>query len=107
MSEDRELAEIQERMLAELQRKKKAEEEAAAVERQLNAIVKLTLSSEALQRLKRIEYVRPELANRVKVLLYQLYVSGRLRRVLSDEEFKKLLSNLTETSRRDFNIRVV
>jgi len=107
LSEDRELAEIQERMLAELQRKKKAEEEAAAVERQLNAIVKLTLSSEALQRLKRIEYVRPELANRVKVLLYQLYVSGRLRRVLSDEEFKKLLSNLTETSRRDFNIRVV
>ncbi len=107
MSEDRELAKIQERMLAELQRKKEAEEEAAALERQLNAIVKLILSSEALQRLKRIEYVRPELANRVKVLLYQLYVSGKLRRTLSDEEFKKLLSNLTESSRRDFNIRVV
>ncbi|MEM2542697.1 MAG: DNA-binding protein, partial [Candidatus Korarchaeum sp.] len=62
---------------------------------------------EAWQRLKRVELVKPELANEVKVYLIQLYSAGKLTRKLTDDELKVLLASLSERERRDFNIRVV
>ncbi|MCS7102373.1 MAG: DNA-binding protein [Candidatus Korarchaeum sp.] len=107
MSEDETLRRIQERMLAEMSERKSREEEAARELQRIDAIVKSLLTTEAWQRLKRVELVKPELANEVKVYLIQLYSAGKLTRKLTDDELKVLLANLSERERRDFNIRVV
>lgn len=107
MSEDEALRRIQERMIAEMSERKSREEEAVKELQRIEAIVKSLLTTEAWQRLKRVELVKPELANEVKIYLIRLYSTGKLTRRLTDEELKVLLANLAERERRDFNIRVV
>jgi programmed cell death protein 5 len=105
--EDEEIRALQERLVEEAEARRKREEEIRARERQIEIIVKQLLTSEAWERLKRIEYVKPELASNVKTLLIQLYNSGKLNRRLTDEELKELLRRLSEQLRRDFRIKVV
>ncbi|MEM0017004.1 MAG: DNA-binding protein [Candidatus Korarchaeum sp.] len=107
MSEDEALRRIQERIIAEMSEKRSREEEAVRELQRIDAIVKSLLTTEAWQRLKRVELVKPELANEVKVYLIQLYSAGKLTRKLTDDELKVLLASLSERERRDFNIRVV
>ncbi|ACB08072.1 hypothetical protein D9Q81_03720 [Candidatus Korarchaeum cryptofilum] len=106
MSEDEALRRLQEKILAEMSEKKEREEEARELQR-IDAIVKSLLTSDAWQRLKRVELVKPELANDVKIYLIQLYSAGKLTRKLTDDELKTLLASLSERAKRDFNIRVV
>ena len=106
-AEDEALREIQERMMAELAAKKREEEEAARELQRIDAIVKQLLTSEAWQRLKRVELVKPDLANQVKLYLVQLYSSGRLTRRLTDDELKSLLAQLSSREDRDFRIRIL
>ncbi len=107
-SEDRTLKEIQEKLMAEMAAKQQSKEEEVAKELQkIDAIVKQLLTNEAWQRLKRVELVKPDLANEVKLYLVQLYTSGRLTRRLGDEELKTLLAQLSERGRKDFNIRIM
>ena len=106
MSEDEALRRLQEKILAEMSEKRGREEEARELQR-IDAIVKSLLTTDAWQRLKRVELVRPELANDVKIYLIQLYSAGKLTRKLTDDELKTLLATLSERARRDFNIRVV
>jgi len=86
--------------------KRGREEEVRELQR-IDAIVKSLLTTDAWQRLKRVELVKPELANDVKIYLIQLYSAGKLTRKLTDDELKTLLATLSERARRDFNIRVV
>lgn len=83
------------------------EAERAKREQQLNMVVKQLLSVEAWQRLRRVEFVKPELARQVKLSLVQLYSAGKLNRQLSDSELKRLLASISERTKRDFNIRVI
>ncbi len=106
MSEDEALRRLQEKILAEMSEKRGREEEVRELQR-IDAIVKSLLTTDAWQRLKRVELVRPELANDVKIYLIQLYSAGKLTRKLTDDELKTLLASLSERARRDFNIRVV
>ncbi len=106
-SEDEIIKQLQEKMMAELASKKKEEEAAAAEQAKIDAIVKQIVTLAAWERLKRVELVKPDLANEVKLYLIQLYSSGRLTRKVTDEELKSLLAQLSERRRRDFNIRVV
>lgn len=105
--EDEELRALQERLVEEAEARRRREEEIRARERQIEIIVKQLLTPEAWERLKRIEYVKPELASSVKTLLIQLYNSGKLNRRLTDDELKEILGRLSEQLRRDFRIKVV
>lgn len=107
MSEDEELRRIQERMLAEMSERESREERVARELQRIDAMVKSLLTTDAWQRLKRVELVKPELANDVKIYLIQLYSAGKLTRRLTDDELKVLLASLSERGKRDFNIRVV
>ena len=71
----------------QLEIKKKIEEEK-------RRILSLILTSEAKSRLKNIELVRPELAEQVTTVLLQLYSQGRIRRPLTDAEFKEILKSI-------------
>ncbi|HDI86268.1 MAG TPA: hypothetical protein ENF83_02525 [Candidatus Korarchaeota archaeon] len=110
-AEDEELRRIQEQLQAEMlarQREQKEEEERRRLEKQrIDALVRQLLDSEAWARLKRLEMVKPGLADEVKVYLVQLYTSGRLTRRLSDAELKALLARIAERSSSDFRIRIM
>ncbi|MCC6028536.1 MAG: DNA-binding protein [Candidatus Korarchaeum sp.] len=106
MSEDEVLRRLQEKILAEMSERREREEEVRELQR-IDAIVKSLLTTDAWQRLKRVELVKPELANDVKIYLIQLYSAGKLTRKLTDDELKALLASLAERGRRDFNIRIV
>jgi len=109
-AEDEELRRIQERLQAEMmarQRQQEEEERKRLEKQRIDAIVRQLLDSEAWARLKRLEMVKPELADEVRIYLVQLYTAGRLTRRLSDSELKALLARLAERSSSDFRIRIV
>ncbi len=65
-------------------------------------ILRKILDSEARERLKRIEIVRPKFASQVANYLIALYSAGRIRKVINDEEFKRILILLNR--KREFKI---
>ena len=68
-------------------------------------IIKIYLTSEARQRLGNLRIVKPELADFVEDQIVQLATSGKLKRQITDEEVKEILSNIAEKERREFKIR--
>ncbi len=106
--EDRELEEIKRRKMMELmqqgaaqenvEERRREEEEAAR-----QAILRQILEPEARERLARIKLVRPELAEAVENQLIILAQSGRLGRMITDDELKSILSRLT-SQRREIRI---
>ena len=70
---------------------------------QLERVAKITLTNEARSRLKNVEIAHKELALKVKVALMQLYQSGQIKRPLSEEELKSILSQIAE-SKKGFRI---
>jgi len=70
-------------------------------------IVKMFLTPEARQRLSNLRMVKPELADFVEEQIIQLATSGKLKRQITDEEVKEILSNIAERERREFKIRWV
>ncbi|MEM3403562.1 MAG: DNA-binding protein [Nitrososphaeria archaeon] len=68
-------------------------------------ILKIYLTSEARQRLNNVRMVRPEIADFVENQIIQLASTGKLKRQITDEEVKQILSNIAERERREFKIR--
>lgn len=99
MSYDRELEEILKKKAARLQ-EKAAESGAAAkaeeAEAQRRLILRAALTSEAYDRLYRVRLAHPQLAKLVEDYIINLYVSGALRRKITDEELKGLLAEIYE-----------
>ena len=111
MAED--IEEIRKRKLMELQKKyleqQKAQEEALRqemeLEAQLDAIMRRILTPEARERLGRVKLVKPELARQVELVLVQLYQAGQIREPIDDAKLKRILAQIDERTRRDFNIK--
>jgi len=77
-------------------------------ERQLKLkIIRTFLTPEARQRLNNVRIVKPELAEFVENQIVQLALSGKLKRQITDEEMKEILSSIAESGRREFRIRRV
>jgi len=66
------------------------------------AILRKILDPEARERLKRIEIVKPKFAIQVANYLIALYSSGHLKKVISDQELKRILTLLSK--KREFRI---
>ncbi len=69
-------------------------------------MLRMTLSSEARQRLTNVRMVKPELANAIEEYILQLVSSGKLKRIIDDNQLKEMLSAL-QGKKRDFKIRYV
>lgn len=109
MSDD-ELDAIRQRKLDELKQQAAqdhaAEQQAAEVEAQKEAILRQILTPEARQRLTNIKMVRPQVAEQIEVQLIQLAGSGRLRSRVTDEQLKALLKQIQGREReRKVNFR--
>jgi programmed cell death protein 5 len=102
MDNDDELDAIRRRKIQEMQRN--AAEDQMAAEQQKAAevekarrqqILRQILSPEARERLSRVRLVRADLAENVENQLIQLAGSGRINRVISDEELRDILERLS------------
>ena len=77
---------------------RRREAEAAAMR---NRVLNVLLDPPARQRLMNIRLVKPELAATVENYLINAASSGRLNRMLNDEELKQILLQLQQP-KRDF-----
>ncbi len=82
-------------------------QKSAEQERQSRAareqMLRIVFTSEARQRLGTIRIVKPDLAESIENQIIQLAASGRLRKQVSDEELKQLLSTY-QKPKREFKI---
>jgi len=67
-------------------------------------VLRMALTSEARQRLANVRMVKPELARAIEEYVFQLASSGKLKRVIDDEQLKQLLLSL-QGRKRDIKIR--
>lgn len=59
------------------------------------AVLKKVLSKEATERLGRIKLVKPEIANQLELYLVQLYQSGKIGSMITDEQLKMILEQIS------------
>lgn len=106
--EDRELAEIRRRKLAEIQQQQQYQEQAArqaeVVEAQRQQILRGILTPEARERLGRLKIAYPDIAGEVEDRIIVLAQSGRLNTVIDDATLKEILSRVAP-SRREITIQ--
>ena len=58
-------------------------------------VMKNILTKEAMERLGRIRLVKPELASQLELYLVQLYQSGKIKTVISEDQLKMILETLS------------
>jgi programmed cell death protein 5 len=58
-------------------------------------ILRRIISPEGRERLARVKLVKPELVSQIEDYLIKLYVSGKIKKMLSEEEVIKLLEILS------------
>ena len=61
------------------------------------------LTKDAFERLGRVRSVNPQLAAQAELYLLQLYQTGRLKQMITDEKMKEVLNVLSE--KKDFSIK--
>lgn len=108
MQEDEELEQIRKRRLEELRRyqqqKGLEEEQLAEIRAERQAILRKILTSEARERLGRLELAHPDLVQGIEDQLIALAQSGRVQSVIDDPTLRKLLRKLVPQKRE---IRIV
>jgi programmed cell death protein 5 len=58
-------------------------------------ILRRIISPEGRERLARVKLVKPELVSQIEDYLIKLYASGKIKKMLSEQEIIKLLEALT------------
>jgi len=77
-------------------------EEVKKLEEMKKVVMKKILTKEAIERLGRIKLVKSELANQLELYLMQLYQTGKIKGVVTDEQLKYILEGLTQ--KKNFKI---
>lgn len=103
MAGDGELGAIRRRKIEQMRQ----EQAAAAVEDQKRQeleeakkdIIRQILTSEARERLNTIRMAKPELAERLEAQLIALAQTGRLKSMITDEQFKEILRQIMPKKR--------
>ena len=69
-------------------------------------VLRVLLTSDARQRLNNVRMVKPEIAKTIENQLIQAATAGRVKRPVSDDELKELLTSFQQP-KRDFRIKWV
>lgn len=64
------------------------------IDEQLEILTNKILSPEANDRMNNLRIAMPDFARQVGILLVQLYQSGKITSVITDEQFKQILMQL-------------
>jgi len=70
-------------------------EELQKLEVMKKAVLKKILTKEATERLGRIKLVKPEIANQLELYLVQLYQTGKIGNMITDEQLKMILEQIS------------
>ncbi len=111
MSDEEELETIRKRKLEQLKQQaiqqQLAEQQQKDFENKKYQLMRLILSQEGRQRLENIRMVKPQFAEQIEIQLIQLFQAGRLKGAapLSDNAFKKLLTQISSRGKKEFNIK--
>ena len=81
-----------------------ADKDAGETKAAKEGVLRMALTSEARQRLTNVKMVKPELANSIEEYVFQLVSSGKLKRVIDDDQLKQMLFAL-QGQKRDIKIR--
>jgi programmed cell death protein 5 len=84
---------------------KAASQEEAQKKALRDNVIRMALTSEARQRLTNVRMVKPEVAQAIEEYIIQMATSGRLKRVIDDDQLKEMLTSIQDKSRREFKIR--
>jgi len=69
-------------------------EELQKMEVMKKTVLKKVLTKEATERLGRIKLVKPEIANQLELYLVQLYQTGKIANMITDEQLKMILEQV-------------
>lgn len=69
-------------------------EELQKMEVMKKAVLKKILTKDATERLGRIKLIKPDIANQLELYLVQLYQSGKIPNMISDEQLKMILEQI-------------
>jgi programmed cell death protein 5 len=72
------------------------------MEQMKKAVLKKVLDKSAIERMGRIRLVKPEVANQLELYLMQLYQSGKLKNVITEEQLIMILDSLS--AKKQFKI---
>jgi programmed cell death protein 5 len=97
----RKLQQLQQQSMQQEQQKQLQIQEAL---RQIDALVRRFLTPEAQDRLTNLKMVDPELVQKLKIYLAQMYASGKIKK-MDDGQLKELLMKLRDAGKRDINIK--
>ncbi len=67
-------------------------------------LLKILLTSEARQRLMNVRMVKPQVAKMIEDSIIQQASSGRLKKVITDDELKEILLSMQQ-QKREFKFR--
>ena len=70
-------------------------QEMQKLEAMKKTVLKKVLTKEATERLGRIKLVKPEIANQLELYLVQLYQSGKIAIMITDEQLKMILEQIS------------
>ncbi len=70
-------------------------EELQKMEVMKKAVLKKILTKDATERLGRIKLIKPDIANQLELYLVQLYQSGKIPNMISDEQLKMILEQIS------------
>ena len=77
-------------------------EDMKKVEEMKKIVLRKLMSKEAMERMSRLKLVKPDLAAQLELYLVQLYQTGKIGTLISDDQLKLILESLT--SKKEFKI---
>jgi programmed cell death protein 5 len=72
------------------------------MEQMKKTVLKKILDKSAIERMGRIRLVKPEVANQLELYLMQLYQSGKLKNVITEDQLIMILDSLS--AKKQFKI---
>lgn len=78
------------------------ENEQAQQEEMRKSVIKKILDKSAIERMGRIRLVKPDMADQLELYLMQLYQSGKLKTVITEQQLIMILDSLS--AKRSFKI---
>jgi programmed cell death protein 5 len=78
------------------------EEQEQEMEQMKKMVLQKVLDKSAIERMGRIKLVKPEVANQLELYLVQLYQSGKLKNVITEEQLITILDSLS--AKKQFKI---
>jgi programmed cell death protein 5 len=77
-------------------------EDMKKVDEMKKIVLRKLMSKEAIERISRLKLVKPDLAAQLELYLVQLYQTGKIGTIISDDQLKLILESLT--SKKEFKI---